>query len=357
MGTSTSNQSVVALPINNVLQRGLLSAAKRRFPYYYGTMPGMLERRAGTMTVKWRRIENVAVSATPAALGEVDTSQFGMGRTPITPTITDLTVAVAKYGDAFDITEEVDLFQVNSGTIQLINALGEQAGAKANVLQRNVYNALSTTRFGAGAASASACASPLTLNDVRYISEYLSGQSAMKFFATGTGSRNIGTSPIRDAYYGVCHTDNSEDIRAISGFVPSENYAGYTEVLPGEIGLTGAIRWLETETAPVESGVGTDTSTTKGGASATDLYSLFVYGREAAGTIGLGAQWTDDVWMGEHGPPPSPIEIIQHPPGSSGVADRFNEMGSIANKFWWAGKVLNTNWILKVRVAATLWSG
>ena len=356
MGTSTSNQSVVALPIDVVLQRGLLRAAQRRFPYYSGTMPGMLERRGGTMTVKWRRIENLAVSATPAALGEVATSAFAMGRTPTTPTVTDLTVAVAKYGEFINVTEEVDLFQVNSGTVQFMNVLGEQAGAKANVLQRNVYNALTTNRFGAGAASASACASPLTANDIKWVSETLAGSSAMKFYPEGTGSRNIGTSPIRATYYGVCHTDCSEDMRAVTGFIPAENYAGYTETLPGEIGITGAIRWIETETAPVSSGTGTDTATTKGGASATDLYSLFVYGREAVGTVGLGDTWGTEIWTGQHAPPPSPIEIIHHPPGSSGVADPYNEMGSIANKFWWAGKVLNTNWILKMQVAATLWS-
>jgi len=356
VGTSTSNQSVVALPIDVRLQRGLLRAAQRRFPYYSGTMPGMLDQRAGTMTVKWRRIENLSVSSTPAALGEVATSAFAMGRTPTTPTVTDLTVAVAKYGEFMNVTEEVDLFQVNSGTVQFMNVLGEQAGAKANVLQRNVYNAKTTDRFAAGAASASACASPLTLNDTKWISETLANASAMKFYPQGVGSRNIGTSPIRDTYYGVCHVDNSEDIRLISGFIPSENYAGYTQTINGEIGITGPIRWIETETAPVASGVGTDTTATKGGAAATDLYSLFVYGREAVGTIGLGDTWGTEIWTGEHAAPPSPIEIIHHPPGTSGVADAFNEMGTIANKFWWAGKILQPNWILKVQVAATIWT-
>jgi hypothetical protein len=50
---------------------------------------------------------------------------------------------------------------------------------------------------------------------------------------------------------------------------------------------------------------------------------------------------------------PPAVELIYHPPGSSGILDMYNELGSIAWKAFFAGKVLNSNWIVNVRSGAT----
>jgi pimeloyl-ACP methyl ester carboxylesterase len=50
---------------------------------------------------------------------------------------------------------------------------------------------------------------------------------------------------------------------------------------------------------------------------------------------------------------PQAVELIYHRPGSSGVADPYNEVGSIAWKAWFGGKILNPNWIRAVVSLAT----
>ncbi|MGH9427648.1 MAG: hypothetical protein ACRD2L_15260, partial [Terriglobia bacterium] len=52
--------SDVPAPVNFVLMRGLLSAARKRLPYFNGTLPGSLEKSQGSASVKWRRINNLA---------------------------------------------------------------------------------------------------------------------------------------------------------------------------------------------------------------------------------------------------------------------------------------------------------
>jgi len=60
-----TNKTQIALPINYQLMRELLLTAKTRCPFYAGTNPGVLEKNAGTASVKWERIENLTAVTTP----------------------------------------------------------------------------------------------------------------------------------------------------------------------------------------------------------------------------------------------------------------------------------------------------
>ena len=345
VSTLTSN---ITAPVNYVLMRGLLSSARKRCPYFNGTLPGALEKNGGSMSVKWRRIENLSPVTT--ALGEVTgTAAFGMGRSAVQPTITDVTVAIAKYGNWVMPTEEVDLFNVNSKSAQILDVLGRNAGESLNLLMRDVHDTSTNVRYGTTATADTNVVTPISLGDIKYVVNQLDRQSAMKFYGLGTGSRNIGTSPVRDAYFGVVHSDVEWDIRALTGFTPVEQYGGYVETEPGEFGTVAGVRWVATETAPVTTGAGTTTATGFRGASniLNDVYSTFIYGKEAVGTIGLGENHTKEIYMmGDRLPA---IQLINKPKGSSGAADPFNEVGSLAWKAWFAGKILNQNWIWKIR--------
>ena len=349
VSTLTSN---VTAPVNFVLMRGLLSAARKRLPYYNGTIPGKLEKNGGSMSVKWRRIENLSPATT--ALGEITgTAAFGLGRNTVQPTVTDLTVAIAKYGNAILTTEELDLFNVNSRTAQLLDVLGANAGESINILMRDVYDGGTNIRRATAAAADTSITAAISLNDIKYTVNQLDRNSAMKFYSQGTGSRNIGTSPIRESYMGICHTDVESDIRGLTGFIPVEQYAGYTDTFTGEFGTVWGVRWCSTPTAPISTGAGTTTASGLRGASAilNDVYATFIYGKEAIGSVGLGENHTKEIYMmGDRLPA---IELIQKKPGSSGIGDMYNEVGSIAWKTWFAGKILNNDWLYEVRTGAS----
>ena len=351
MATTTTLGSHVTAPVNFVLMRGLLSAARRTFPYFNGTMPGTLEENGGSMSVKWRRIENLAPSIT--ALGEVTSSSFGMGRDAAVPTVTDLTVAIAKYGNFMHVAEEVDLFNVNSRSAQLMDTLGENAGHSLNILQRNVLDAQATGRFADGVSLTSSMVDSLDTNDIKYAVNQLNREAAMKFFPMGTGSTNVTTSTIRSSYFGICHSDVEEDIRAETTFLGVEQYAGYTETFMEEFGALGGVRWASTQIAPVNTSGGVTTATGMRGATdiLNDAYTTFIYGREAIGTVGLGDQHAQRIYKG-YDEVPAVVPIFK-PVGSSGAADPFNEVGSIAWKAWYAGRILNDNWLVVVESLAT----
>lgn len=343
-------------PINYVYMRGLLSAARKRLPFFNGTLPGSLEKKGGSASVKWRRIENL--SAVTSALSEVSagsTLAFGMGRSAVVPTITDVVKAIAKYGQAIITTEEVDLFNINSNTMALMETLGANAGESLNGLMRVEFDNATQVRYASNAANKSALVAEMKLNDIKWAVNKLNRNSAMKQFSMATGSRNINTSTVRDSFFGICHPDVEEDIRALTGFIGVEQYGGYTETLVGEFGAVGGVRWVSTEIAPIESGAGT-TSTSAvfrqqdSSYDEADVYTSYVYGKEAVGSIGLGEQHAKEIYMmGDRVPT---VELITHAPGTSGVADMFNEVGTIAWKSWFGGKILNGTWIVKIMTLA-----
>ena len=346
MATSTTLQSYVTAPINNVLMRGLLSAARRVMPFFHGTMPGALQEQQGSKTVKWRRIDNLAPRT--STLAEISSVIFGMGRTPVTPTVTDITKAVSKYGSFMYLTEEVDLFNINTRAAQLVDNLGENAGHSLNRLMSTEFQN-ATTRYGNGVSSTSSVITFLSAGDIRYVVNQLNRNSGMKFFMMAGGSTSIDTKTVRSSYFGICHSDTEEDIRATTNFIPVEQYGGYTEVRNGEFGALGGVRWVSTEIAPINTGASNETASTifRGSTSAlnNDVYSSFIYGREAVGSVGLGDEFTDNIYMGGDVLPA--IELVTSPKTVS-VADPFGEVSVLTWKAWFAGKILNSGWIYEI---------
>lgn len=357
-GLDVSNlTSTIQAPVNFVYMKGLLMAARKRLPYHNGTTPAVLEKKGGSMSVKWRRIENLtAVTTALSELTENGPVAFGAGRTSVKPTITDVTVATAKYGNFIILTEEVDLFNISPITMALMDTLGANAGESLNSLTRDVMKAGTNIVYRGGVANDSAVAGAVQLNDIKEVVSKLQRKSAMKFDGDAFGSQNYNSQPIRSSFFGICHTDVEEDIRTLSGFIGVEQYGGYTQTYPFEFGAVGGVRWCSTEIAPIETNTSTTSATNlfRGDSAAfADVYYSFVYGKDAVGTVGLGEQHAKEIYQMYDPAKPPAVELIKKDIGSSGVGDPYNEYGSIAWKAWYAGKILNGDWIVTLVSLAT----
>lgn len=354
--TATSN---INSPVNYVLMKALLSAARKKLPFFNGTLSSSMQKEGnGAASVKWRRIENLTPVTT--ALAEVNgTAAAFLGRDAVRPTYTDITATVQKYGNAILTTEEMDLYQVNSKTVDFVDTLGANAGESLNRLMEVVYGGATTIRYSGSAAPTTTptVSSAITLNDVKNNVNLLNAGSAMKFTTPGYGSTNIGTSPVRSSYYGICHVDVEEDIRLLSGFIPVEQYGGYTETMPFEFGAVGGVRFCSTEIIPILSDISTVSTTGLRGTSTSlhNIYPTYIYGKEAVGSVSLGNMHaTSSYEMYDPKKPPA-VELIIHPKGSSGIFDMYNEMGSVAWKTYFAGQILNSAWVTKIYSCSTRW--
>jgi N4-gp56 family major capsid protein len=355
---ASSTASNVALGVNFQLMRGLLSAARKKLPFFNGTLAGQLDKNGSTASVKWERLENLAPSTTTLSEITGTTAAF-FGRDTVLPTVSTVTAAIAKKGQAVLLTEEIDLMQMNLRAMKFMDMLGAAAGESLNLLMESVFSGFTQIRYSNGSAGGGTAdtnvISKITLTDVKYAVNLLQRKSAMKFMPFGYGSTNIGTSPVRESFYGISHPDVEEDIRALSGFIPVEQYGGYTETMPFEYGAVGGVRWCSTEIIPISTSAGTTTSdgTIRGASNVlNDVYSTYIYGKEAVGSVGLGTGHTTNSYEMYDPKKPTAVELIYKPMGTVGT-DLYNEVASLAWKAWFAGAVLNSTWGVKIRSGAS----
>jgi len=345
----------VTAPVNYVLMEGLLKAARKNLPYFNGTLPGDLRKNGGAYSVEWERIENLA-TATTALAEPTGNATFFNGRSSVNPSVTRVTAAMAKYGNAITLTEEVDLVQVNARAARFMDTLGANAGESLNsLMQTAILGGTTTTgvRLAGAVTTTTSIKTSISVNDIKYCVNQLNRNSAMKLFPIGFGSQNIGTAPIRQSYFGICHPDVEEDIRGLTGFTAVEAYGGYTQTFPGEFGALAGVRFCTSEIANVTANLGTATATGLRGSSTTqhDVYDTIIYGMEAIGSVGLGEMHAKEIYQMYDRVPA--VQLIYHAPGTSGVADPFNEFGSLTWKAFFAGKVLNPLWLTRLRTAAS----
>jgi hypothetical protein len=78
-------------------------------------------------------------------------------------------------------------------------------------------------------------------------------QEARKIAKQMTPSPKYNTEPVPEAYVAVGHTDLRKDIEGLPGFIPYQKYSNNgQQMLPGEIGAVGVIRFvLTTQAAPI----------------------------------------------------------------------------------------------------------
>ncbi len=358
--TITATDVELTKPVNAVFEQTFLRRAQQVCPYFAGTVPGTINKQMGTSTIKWRRIEQETPSTT--ALTELTgTAAYMQGRDADTPTFTDVTATTAKYGQFYIVNEEVDLYNPNGTTAELVAVLGESAGRSLNQLMRDIEEDNATQRFAGNVASVGAVHAVMTVGVIDRTINELTRNSARVFQPMTNGSTNIGTAPILPAYWGLTHPDVAYDIAKMTGFTSVEKYAGQTATVVGEFGTYASagrgVRFVMSEDASIDLGSGAGHGAPLSGAdlrstsSITDVYATVIYGQDAFGSVGLGQRNPDGIYRA--GDNKGVWEMIHKPLGSGGTSDPFDEISTIAWKAFFAGTVLNSNWSRVIRTAAT----
>ena len=359
MTVTTTSQ--LTAPVNVVYQTQLLRRAQMVLPYFIGTTPASITSNSGTFTAKWRRYEHLTPVTT--ALTEITGSLNFPTRTPVQPTITDVTATVSKYGNFIFLNEEVNLLNITDNVMELTGVLGENAGRSLNRLQRNEAEDNATQTFSGQATTATAINGAATASgfisrtNIANVVNTLERNDGRKFMPMTRGSTNIGTAPVRESFWGITHPDVGEDIRLLTGFQSVETYAGQTETESGEIGHIGGVRFIVSSESTIDTTLGatlgSTSATTDGRATGAryDRYNVVFMARDAVGSLGLDATHVKEVYRPEDNLPA--VMLISHAKGSAGTADPLNEVASIGWKSWHAAKILNSSWVRTLVCAAS----
>lgn len=350
--TISATNTELPLNVNNVLERTFLSRAIPLMTYLIGHKPTVFTGGKDTQTVKWRRIDEVSADTT--ALGEqTGNLAYGMGRSATALSDTVISATLAKYGQFVALSEEVEIFENPLLINEITGVLGEAAGKTVNRLQRNIMEGGSVIRYAGGVASDGVVAAKTVNNDIKYAVNLLNRNNAKLFNPMTNGSTNIGTTPLRSSYWGLCHVDVEEDIRALTGFHGVEEYASQTNVVRGEFGSVNGVRFVSSTEATVDAGAGAASAASnglRGTSDNTDVYSTMIFGQDFHGAVGFGKPYMDGITGVDT--ELSNVEMIIHPRGTSGSADPFNETSTMAYKLWHTGAILDTRFGVELRTGA-----
>ena len=382
------------------IQKKFLSIAKRNMVFARFAQKETKERQGG-LEVRWKRFEKFGLPLVPLAEGvkppadsllqtiiKVKLNQFGSY-----VATTDVLVAAAQDPIIQQITERqsIQAAELMDFLTYLHARSGTQAAYAGGTTRATVAKTLGNT-IGVNA-SAQTANTNLLDTAVRTL-EY---QEARKIAKQMTPSPKYNTEPVPEAYVAVGHTDLRKDIEGLPGFIPYQKYSNNgQQMLPGEIGAVGVIRFvLTTQAAPfgkdpagtayknlnvaltqgagyvpghtgqsfgtttgtvadtgdyAEAGVTTEFGISHGGNTTMVLqpagtkfqvYPVLIFSAEALGCVTLSGY--DAV---------IPKVVMPQP----AVTDPLGQSGSVGWKSWYACQILNEDWIYRIECGCSLLS-
>lgn len=346
--TINASDTELQRPVNTIFQQTLLRNAKSRCLHFLGSQAASLQTMKGTSTATWRRI-TIGTNARGALTEQTTTAAYMGGRSASALTFTAVTATALKYGNFVILNEEVELYNFDGQSDKIIEVMGIDAGDYMDSLQASFISDNGDSIFAGGVASEGAVVSKITLASVKNAVVTLDKNKALTFTPMTTGSQNFGTTQLMPGFIGICAPDVAPDIAALAGFKPAETYAGQVSLFMGEFGsITVAgrtVRFCSGHNADINADSGGLTGST-GLISTTgtniDTYTTAIFGREAWGSLGFGSSLPDGSFMA--GDDVNGVQLISHGLGSGGTSDPYNEISTIAYKFWWAAAELNPAW-------------
>lgn len=240
MPASTKNVATtdrIDHPVNIVFQKKYLKTLEPLLTYAQFAQKASMPQHAGD-TYKWRRFGELAVATTP--LDEVQDPA------PVLPEKTDLSVKMKNYGAWLKTSAWRDMTGLTQDKAAMTLRLTKQSAKTLDTLVRNVT---------AGGASNTTCSNgsptPTYLNatDIKTVIKNLMAENAEMITPRIKAGTGVGTSPIREAFIVIAHTDLIMDIENVAGFKHVSTYSNFTGIYPGEVGSIGNSRWILTTNA------------------------------------------------------------------------------------------------------------
>jgi N4-gp56 family major capsid protein len=322
MANTTTGQ--IPAEVNNFYDRTLLYRAIPLFVHTRWAQVRDIPRKAGTLTIKFRRYSNLTAATT--ALSE------GITPTGSALSVTDITATVAQYGDFVTVTDVLDFQSQDPVLMEAAEILGDQMGDTLDQLTRDVLNAGTNVYYGGtGHTLRSQVASGEIITDVliKKAVRLLKGNKTRRLTKMVNATTGYGTSPLNASYVAICHPNTTYDLKAITGWTSVEKYASTNGIMEGEVGKYDEVRFVETTNAKVFSGAG---------ASSIDVYSTLVFGSDAYGTTRISGE---------------AVKNIIKPLGSAGSADPLEQRATSGWKATFVAKVLNDAFIMRIEHAVS----
>ena len=311
---ATNTTTTLATTIHEYFDRKLLEVAKTQFVYANFGQKRTIPKNYGK-SIEFRRYTLFTPSTTTQKLTE--------GTTPTGQTLsqTVVTASIAQYGAYVEVSDLLQMTATDDVINDSVMLLGEQIGTVLDWVTRDeMLLTTSIQRVAARAADDNiTSADVLTIQEVQKAVRTLKLNKARKFSMNGR------------APHFVCIVDPSVamDIQNDEKWLSVRYYQDKEAIYNGELGRMYGVVFVES----TEGYVNENTSD-------VEIHHSLIFGADSYGVIDIGGSGT--------------IKTIIKQPGSAGSADPLDQRGTIGAKVEaYTAKVLNPNWIIDVRSAAS----
>lgn len=314
-----------AFAAKELLKRGLPLLVLEKFAQSK-PLPGN-----STNAMIFRRYNALALATTPLTEGV----------TPVSKklTKTDVPVTLNQYGDLVETTDVIEDTHEDDVLKETIGILGEQAAQTIETVRYNVLKA-STNKFYSNGTARTDVNTALTAAKQKQIVRALKRQNAMFITNVGKSTPDFNTEAVRPCYVGLAHTDLTDDIRDMTGFIDAKDYGHGMTPFEGEIGSVGDVRYIVSNIfTPYESGGGAKGSMVSTDGTSADVYPVIYLGKDSWATVALKGKYAI-----------TPMVMNPNKPSKS---DPLGQRGSVAWKTMQNAVILNDAWMGVAEVAAT----
>lgn len=302
----------------------------------------LLERFATTQPVpkntgqviKWRRPIPFAVST--------DQLVEGVTPSPIGFQYEDVTGVLAQYGSWVALSDVV-LDTHEDDNLKTITMLaGEQAAlTKERILWNMMVGGTNVVYSGVATSRATVIAT-IDEGDLRLVTRTLKVALAKPLTKMMDASAKIATQPVAPGYIAVGHTNYEQDVRALTGFFPRENYSNTGKLLhEQEIGKFEDIRFILSPHFTNFAGAG---GTIASGVLLTggkaDVYPMVIFGADAFAATPLKGMDSARI-------------AVKNPQMGVSYDDPLGQRGFVAWKMWYSATRLNEAWLIRVEAAVS----
>lgn len=281
--------------------------------------------------VKYKRPTPFPAATTPLA--------EGVAPSPRAMAYEVVDVTIQQYGDVVGLTDKVsDLAECpvlkDSG-----KACGEQKAETIELVTLGVLRGGTNVAFANGTAR-NQVNTPITVAKIKGAVQFLMRQRAKRITSFVKSSAAQMTATIKPAFVGLCHTDSQADLENLQGFKTVDQYAGQTELLPGEFGALGDVRFCSTPLMPkwADAGAAKGTMVSTTGTSA-DVYPIIVFGDEAWGRTTVGGKAFEKLMVAR--------------PDQVSIANPLGQKGTVGWKQYFAAWIANNGWMVRIETGVT----
>lgn len=270
--------------------------------------------RNGGTTLRMRRYNPLATA--PVPLGN-----SGVTPPPQTLTAINIDAQMDFYGTYILLNEQVTLQNQDPVLNEAAQRLGVSLRQTEDQLMRDMLASTASFINCVGGTNGDN-PTEITRSDVDTVVRTLRGNNAYSFLTGVQGEDRFGTAPVRDAYFGLGHTDLIGQLDNVAGFIQKWNYPNQQSTLDAEWGTVANIRFLLSSIGSI---------TANASLLGANVYNIFCAGREAFAAVeqdGYSAQF------------------IYRPPIYDGPL-ALN--ASVGYKFAEVPRILNDQWVFNLR--------